>query len=189
MNRLLPAALCCSFALTPAALAQDRAAPPAEKVPTEAEAAQSAAAALQATIPELTTLYLDAKQCHWNVTGPDFYQLHELYQEIADDLLVLTDRVAARKRQLGVPVDARAGGVADVSADLGGFPEGSLTGEEANAELHRRFLAVAENLRDRLDGGGDPVTASLLQFVSERLDHWTWFLRAHVADGGEDAED
>lgn len=45
----------------------------------------TAVSALQKLLPELVGLGLDAKQVHWNVTGPGFLALHSLTDEIAAD--------------------------------------------------------------------------------------------------------
>ena len=45
----------------------------------------TAASALQKLLPELVAFSLDAKQAHWNVTGPAFLPLHALTDEIAAD--------------------------------------------------------------------------------------------------------
>ena len=67
----------------------------------------TAASALQKLLPELVALTLDAKQAHWNVTGPAFLPLHALTDEIAADTRTWVDRVAERAVALGFTVDAR----------------------------------------------------------------------------------
>ena len=149
-------------------------------IAVEKENRDAAAKVLQPTVVELLDLYLDAKQSHWNLQGPEFYQLHLMYQEIADDMLKLADRVAARERQVGVPVDGRATTIAGTS-DLNGYPAGELADYTTLGELGRRFYTVGTRLRTRIEavGDADPVTQNILQDVSERIDYWTWQLRAH----------
>jgi hypothetical protein len=67
----------------------------------------TAASALQKLLPELVALTLNAKQAHWNVTGPAFLPLHTLTDEIAADLRTWVDRVAEHTVALGFAVDAR----------------------------------------------------------------------------------
>ena len=69
----------------------------------------TAASALQRAAPELVALSLDAKQAHWNVTGPVFLPLHALTDEIAADARTWADRVAERAIALGFTVDGRPG--------------------------------------------------------------------------------
>ena len=84
----------------------------------------TAASWLQRLVPELVALTLDAKQAHWNVTGPAFLPLHALTDDIAADARDWTDRIAERSLALGFPVDARAAVVAQAARD---FPAGHLT--------------------------------------------------------------
>lgn len=72
----------------------------------------TAAATVQSMLPRLVALTLDAKQAHWNVTGPGFVQLHALTDELAADVRAWTDRLAERAVALGTPVDARPATVA-----------------------------------------------------------------------------
>ena len=171
-------------ALTPMASAQDlsvyRNDEAAEQIAVEKENRDAPAKALQATTVELIALTLDAKQSHWNLQGPEFYQLHLMYDEIAEDLRGLADRVAERKRQLGEPADGRPETIAK-TANLDGFPEGKLADYETLAELSKRFVTVGKRLRQRIKDveQSDAVTSNILQDTGERIDYWTWFLRSH----------
>ena len=44
---------------------------------------------------------LKAQNYHWNVMGIEFYQLHELYEEIYDDLYEHVDIIAEAIRSMG----------------------------------------------------------------------------------------
>jgi starvation-inducible DNA-binding protein len=46
-------------------------------------------------------LYTKTRNCHWNVTGPQFQQLHELFEQQYDELSDIIDKVAERVRALG----------------------------------------------------------------------------------------
>src|SRR5512139_3392376 len=46
-------------------------------------------------------LFSQAKQAHWNVKGAQFYQLHELYDTLAGELLAYVDLIAERATALG----------------------------------------------------------------------------------------
>ncbi|MEL6617078.1 MAG: ferritin-like domain-containing protein, partial [Bacteroidota bacterium] len=43
-------------------------------------------ALLNQTLADTADLYSQTKQAHWNVKGKDFYQLHLLYDELAEKL-------------------------------------------------------------------------------------------------------
>src|SRR5574339_962489 len=46
-------------------------------------------------------LQLQAKQAHWNVKGPSFFSLHELFDKVAEELEGFIDEIAERAVALG----------------------------------------------------------------------------------------
>ncbi len=52
------------------------------------------------------TLLLKTQNYHWNVSGPNFKPLHELFEVQYNDLFASTDEYAERIRALGVKVEA-----------------------------------------------------------------------------------
>jgi starvation-inducible DNA-binding protein len=46
-------------------------------------------------------LYSQAKQAHWNVKGAQFFQLHELFDKLADEAQEYVDLIAERVTALG----------------------------------------------------------------------------------------
>ena len=52
-------------------------------------------------LADVLDLGLQAKQAHWNVKGPSFIALHELFDKVADELEDFTDDIAERAVQLG----------------------------------------------------------------------------------------
>lgn len=140
----------------------------------------TAASALQRLLPPLVALKLDAKQAHWNMSGPKFLAMHRLTDELATDLSRLVDRVAERAAALGFAVDARADAVASAGSVL---PAGRLTDDEAAHELADALRSIAglsrDGLRDLADA--DPVTHDLIVGLIEELDHYRWLLRSQIS--------
>ena len=56
---------------------------------------------LNARLADTFDLYSQVKQAHWNVKGPDFIQLHELYDMVAETVLPFVDEIAERATALG----------------------------------------------------------------------------------------
>ena len=139
----------------------------------------SAASALQELLPRLVALTLDAKQAHWNVTGPAFLPLHSLTDEIAADTRTWIDRVAERAVALGFPVDARPGTVAAVASR---FPAGRVFDHEAIAELVKHIDDIATTARGALADleHADAVGYDLAVEVLDGLEKYRWMLRAQA---------
>jgi starvation-inducible DNA-binding protein len=135
---------------------------------------------LQRLLPELVALSLDAKQAHWNVTGPAFLPLHALTDEIAADAREWTDRVAERALALGFPVDARARTVASATGE---FPAGYLTDREVIGELTLGIDRAADTARRSLTdiATAEPVAHDITLDVLEGLEKYRWMLETHKA--------
>ena len=56
---------------------------------------------LENLLANIYATYSLAQLFHWNVTGPNFKSLHELFEEIYTDLAVRLDDSAERIRALG----------------------------------------------------------------------------------------
>jgi starvation-inducible DNA-binding protein len=148
-------------------------------LPTATETGPVAASALQKLLPNLMALALDAKQAHWNVTGPASLPLRGLTGELAADAFGWADRVAERTVALGYPADGRPGTVAAVARP---FLIGRLSDREAIDELGRLLdegaaaVRAALGVLARSDAVGHDVVASTL----EGVERYRWMLRAHA---------
>src|SRR6266540_3898187 len=58
-------------------------------------------------LADVLDLGLQAKQAHWNVKGPNFIALHELFDKVAEELEEFTDDIAERAVELGAWRSAR----------------------------------------------------------------------------------
>lgn len=145
-------------------------------VPDTAEL--TAAGSLQQLLPHLVGLALDAKQAHWNVTGPGFLPLHELTDELAARSQAWADRVAERAVALGTFVDGRPTTVASINTEP--LPSGRLADHEAIAELARRIRDVADAVRDSIDivENTDVVAHDIAIEALEGLEKFRWMLEA-----------
>lgn len=61
---------------------------------------------LQKALADNYSLYLKTQNYHWNVTGPHFKSLHDLFEEQYNDLFAANDDIAERIRILGHKVPA-----------------------------------------------------------------------------------
>ena len=146
-----------------------------------------------ATIDLLNTRLADAvdlssqmKQAHWNVKGPGFIALHELFDSVHDAVRVHVDDMAERITALG----GTARGTARVAASASALPEypleilaGADHVEVASAALAafgkgvRRAIAEAAEI-------GDADTEDLFVGVSRDIDKNLWLVEAHAQAEG-----
>ncbi len=129
-------------------------------------------------------LFTQTKQAHWNVKGMQFFQLHELYDQLAAELLAHVDLIAERATALG----GAATGTARMAAGatrLDEFPADPVGSRESVQLLVDRYAATAEATREGIDQAEqaeDMVTADLLTQVAHDLDKSLWFLEAHLQE-------
>jgi len=62
---------------------------------------QRVAGALSNVLADTFTLYLKTHNFHWNVTGPMFQPLHQMFEEQYNKLWTAVDAIAERIRSLG----------------------------------------------------------------------------------------
>src|SRR5436190_16717645 len=126
-------------------------------------------------------LYSQTKQAHWNVKGAQFYQLHELYDKLAAELIEHVDTIAERATALG----GTALGTLRMAAKatrLGDYPEDAVASQASVQTLAERYATLATTTRaaiNEADQLGDADTADIFTGVSRGLDKALWFLEAH----------
>lgn len=127
-------------------------------------------------------LYSQTKQAHWNVKGDNFYQLHELFDELAEGIEEAVDQLAERATAMG----GFAMGTVRMAAESSYLPEydcHSSKGMEHVKELAKRYAIYAKRVREMIDRTaefGDISTSDLYTEISRKADKYLWFLEAHL---------
>ncbi|MCQ8185369.1 Dps family protein [Parvularcula maris] len=148
--------------------------------PLEQEVVSTSSGALQATLYDLIALKHAVHQEHWNITGSDFYQLHEFYGELYTALDAPIDEVAERLRALGQPADGRPAAVAQKSG-VSAPPADTRAQEETLRALAAAYDGVRTRLYERIGNtGGDMPTQDLLIGTAFMLDKQAWMVRSHL---------
>lgn len=133
-------------------------------------------------LADLFDLYTQTKYAHWNVKGRQFYQLHLLFDELAEKVEESVDEVAERITALG----GLARGTARMAAEnsrLEEFPVDTISAEDVLRVTADRYAATAEHVRGGIDQAGehgDQGSADLLTDVVRMLDKSLYFIEAHL---------
>ena len=150
---------------------------------------RSAIKMLNEHLADAIDLHLQAKQAHWNIKGPNFVGLHELF-----------DRVAA---QAGEYSDL----IAERAVALGGVARGTLQAVSGQSQLREYPLEVGDwrahvqGMQDALATFGrgvrkaiddatalnDADTVDLFTEISRGVDKSLWMVEAHVQDAPVEA--
>lgn len=132
-------------------------------------------------LADTVILALKARNFHWNVVGANFKPLHDLFQEIYEDLDQAADIQAERIRALGFHCPGSYGEFIAVS---------SIKEEQGTLEamdMIRRIILDIELLIRRSDevkvvamSVNDDATADIMIERLQSLGKFAWMLRSHL---------
>lgn len=146
------------------------------------ETNESVPKTLQTLLTDLTDLRGILKQAHWNLQGPTFIAVHELFDSEAGDILGLADTVAER------------------IAVLGGTPKGYAMYVSQNTNLDepinmnevrewlffvkKQYQTVSKFIYDNSAtvGETDPASEDLMIEVVRRIDLGIYYIAGHDID-------
>lgn len=151
------------------------------QIDLDPEVREKMIALLNQQLADTFDLFSQTKQAHWNVKGMQFFQLHELYDKLAGELIEFVDDIAERTTALG----GAAAGTARMAADATRLPEYpiAVNSKESIEALVQRYALVGESTRAAIDTAaeaGDQDTADLFTEVSRALDKSLYFLESHL---------
>jgi len=136
---------------------------------------------LNARLADAIDLYNQAKQAHWNVKGMDFFQLHELFDKVAEAVEDGVDELAERAVELGGTAAGTLQSVVERTT-LPRYPVDTKTGKDHLDRLSRALAAYGKNLRAAIAtaaDAGDADTSDLFTELSRTADKQLWFVEAH----------
>ena len=137
---------------------------------------------LNQELADTADLYSQTKQAHWNVKGIHFYQLHLLFDQLAEKRQGEADELAERATELGGYALGTVR-MAAASSRLPEIPTDINAGVDYVRALVERYGIHANNMRaaiDEADEAGDKDTADLFTEMSRELHKDLWFLQAHL---------
>jgi starvation-inducible DNA-binding protein len=140
------------------------------------------AALLQERLADCIDLETQAKQAHWNVKGPSFIALHELFDKLHAGVAEYVDLIAERIVQLGGTADGLAPSMVKRSS-LPHYPRDTVDGMDHVRALSAVLAAFGQAARkdiEDLDGWGDAGSADIMTEVSRGTDKYLWLLEAHT---------
>ena len=137
---------------------------------------------LNARLADAIDLQTQCKQAHWNVKGPDFIALHELFDKVNEAVEEYVDDIAERAVQLGGVAEGTARSVATRST-LHEYAAKTGAGRDHVEALSTALAAFGKPIREAIEKSseiGDADTADLFTEVSRGVDKWLWFVEAHL---------
>jgi starvation-inducible DNA-binding protein len=135
---------------------------------------------LNQNLANLADLAQDYKQAHWNVVGPNFSELHELFDEFADETRGYADLVAERAVTLGGLAHGTVHAAAERSK-LGAFPLDERDEKQLLEGILGRLEQTNNDLRREMDASADEAaTQDLYIDVVRGIEKQRWMIWSHL---------
>ena len=145
-------------------------------------AVEKTVSVLQTLLADETVLYMQLRNYHWNVTGPNFIQFHQLFEEQYNALPEVIDTLAERVRSYGVRAIGTLAEVLEhtrLEEAPGELPSArEMVGNLVEShETMIRYLREDIDAMDDVDNDGDE---DLLTGMLQDHQKQAWLLRAHL---------
>jgi len=138
---------------------------------------------LNGLLADSFALYIKTKNFHWHVRGPQFRDLHLMFDEQAAEIFALTDLIAERVRKNGADTLTSLGAIAKQSE----IADQNDTGLDAKAMIkeliadNEIYLARLRKTKQAAEDAGDNATDGVIDDWTDQCEQRIWFLKQTVA--------
>jgi len=140
------------------------------------------AESLSRLLADTYTLYLKTQNFHWNVTGPMFQMLHQMFEQQYAELADAVDQIAERIRALGFPSPGtyqEFTRLTSISHDAG-VPDAEKM-IRSLVEGHERVTLTARDAFKIADKSKDEASIDMLTERLQVHEKTAWMLRSMLA--------
>lgn len=140
------------------------------------------AAGLSALLADSYMLYLKTHNYHWNVTGPHFHSLHQMFEEQYTELATAIDDIAERIRALGEFAPGSFKEYAKIAkvTEEEGVPE-ALDMVRDLLKANEQVISTARAALPACEEGNDEASLDLLTQRLQVHSKTAWMLRSIVS--------
>jgi len=128
-------------------------------------------------------LHAQMKQAHWNVRGPGFIAIHELFDRVSTEVEMFSDLIAERAGALG----GTANGTIQTAVKqsyLIPYPLGVADELKHLFAVSGALAAFGGSIHEAIEKSTeieDVTTADLFTEISRGVDQQLWFVESHLA--------
>ena len=137
------------------------------------------ASGLSRLLADSYTLYLKTHNYHWNVTGPMFVTLHNLFEEQYSELATAVDEIAERIRALGHPAPGsyrEFDGLTSIDDEAGPLDARAMIASLVTAQ--ETVVRTARECFPAVEAAGDEPSGDLLTQRMQVHEKNAWMLRS-----------
>ncbi|MCS6768052.1 MAG: DNA starvation/stationary phase protection protein [Candidatus Nitrosocaldus sp.] len=138
---------------------------------------------LTALLADEYILYTKTKNYHWNVTGPDFNELHEFFGKQYEELDEMVDEIAERIRQLGgyaTGTLAEFISNARIKEEPGRYPDARVMLSNLLSDHEHIIRAIRVDAETVAGKYSDMGTNDFLIGIMQKHEKMAWMLRAYL---------
>ncbi|MCJ2186569.1 Dps family protein [Novosphingobium beihaiensis] len=138
---------------------------------------------LNGLLADSFALYLKTKNFHWHVRGPQFHDLHLLFDTHATEVFGLTDLIAERVRKLGGTTMTSIGSIA-AKTTIRNEDDARLDAMAMVKQLfedNTAFVATLKSVKELAGEAGDNATDGIIDDWTDQAEQRAWFLREIMA--------
>jgi starvation-inducible DNA-binding protein len=138
---------------------------------------------LNVLLADSFALYIKTKNFHWHVRGPQFRDLHLLFDDQAAEIFALTDLIAERVRKNGATTLTSLGAIVGKS-QISDQDDANLSAEAMIKELiadNETYLARLRATKEAAGEAGDNATDGAIDDWTDQCQQRIWFLKQTVA--------
>ena len=142
------------------------------------------ASGLSTLLADTYTLYLTTHNFHWNVTGPMFNSLHDMFMAQYTELWTAVDPIAEDIRALGIAAPgsyAQFGSLTSLK-DAPAKPPNAMEMVRILVDGHEAVARTARGVFPLADAASDEPTADLLTQRLTVHEQTAWMLRSILQD-------
>ena len=140
---------------------------------------------LNRRLADAIELQLQSRQAYWNVKGPNFMALRELFDKVAKGVEEYANLIAERIVQLGGKAEGTAHAIADRSS-LDGYRLSSADGNshiDALSTTLTDFGRLTRYASTQASELKDADTADIFTEIARGIDKWLWFVETSQQTG------
>lgn len=145
-------------------------------------AADPVVTALNKLLAQTYALMAQSHQAHWNVEGPDFFQLHTAFEHQYHAQFEAVDELAERVRALGSYAEAGLKRLSELSG-LSEIPGGRHSAKDFVAHLiegHEKAVATAKEVEKAAAAADDLETQDLAIKQTQAHQKTLWMLNSFL---------
>lgn len=131
-------------------------------------------------------VYIKIHGFHWNIVGPHFKSLHELFEEHYTNLWESLDEIAERIRALGGKAPGSFAELIEVSTieEFNTAPTAQLMLNKAYVD-YEKLISYAHQVEKVAEEYGDTFTVDMMTQRVGELEKMAWMTMAHLQGGRE----